>query len=61
MPFIPKEAFANLEVPVPPIRVQKQIVKLHELSFQESVLLKRLEEKRSKLISGICLQATRLK
>ena len=59
MPFIPKDAFASLEIHVPPINIQKQIVKLYELSFQESTLLKRLEEKRSKLISGICLQAAR--
>ena len=61
MPFIPKTAFANLEIPIPSIDVQKQIVKLYELSFQESILLKQLEEKRSKLISKICIEAAKQK
>jgi len=59
MPFIPKTAFENLKIPIPPIDIQKQIVKLCELSFQESMLLKQLEEKKSKLISRICLEVAK--
>ena len=61
MPFIPKDAFTSLEVYVPPINVQEQIIKLYELSLQESMLLKQLEEKKSKLISRICIEAAKRK
>ncbi len=59
MPFISKQAFAALEIDIPAAETQEKVVKLHQLSFRESALLKRLEQKRNKLIRGICLKAIR--
>lgn len=59
MPFIPKDAFASLEIDIPAIKTQELILKLHELSLRERALLKRLEQKRNELIRGICLEAIR--
>jgi len=57
MPFIPKDAFCNLDIEIPAKHVQELIVKLNELSQKESALLRRMEQKRSELIRGICLKA----
>ena len=55
MPFISMDDVAALEVPIPPLDVQRQIVTLYELSLRESALLRQLEEKRTQLIRGLCL------
>lgn len=59
IPFIRMDDFTALEVCIPPLSVQKQIVALHELSLRESSLLRQLETKRSQLIRGVCLAAAR--
>jgi hypothetical protein len=59
MPFIRMDDVASLEVPIPPLDVQRQIVKLYELSLRESALLRKLEAKRTELIRGLCLAAAR--
>jgi len=59
MPFIPKQAFAELEIDVPPTDRQRLIVELHRLARRESVLLRQLEQKRSELTAAICVAAAR--
>lgn len=59
MPFIPKDAFASLEVEIPPVKTQEIVLKIHKLALKENALLKLLEQKRNKLIRGICLKAVR--
>ncbi len=61
MPFIPKDAFSNLEIDVPPIEVQELIVRLHNLSLQEERLLTTIKTKRNELLQGICLKAAKTK
>lgn len=57
IPFIRREDFAALEVPLPPLDVQERIVALHALALRESELLSQLESKRTQLIRGLCLAA----
>ena len=59
IPFITKEAFADLQIDVPPLEVQQRVVALAELAWRESGLLKRLEQKRTELVRGICQRAIR--
>lgn len=59
MPFIPKDAFSNLEIDVPPIKVQELIAKLHNLSLQEEHLLTTIKLKRNELLQGICLKVAK--
>ncbi len=59
MPFIPKQAFKNLEIEVPPVKIQRLIIKLDELSQKERTLLNYMEQKRSELIRGICLRVAK--
>jgi len=61
MPFIPKDAFSNLEINVPPVNIQKLVIKLHELSLKETKLLNRIKNKRNELLQGICLKAAKSK
>lgn len=59
MPFIPKQSFTELEIDVPDLETQHTIVQLHELSLYESSLMKRLEQRRTELVAGVCLAAAR--
>lgn len=59
MPFIPKDAFADLEINIPPMDVQRKIVELHYLSRHEQQLIHQLATKRAELVSGLCLSAAR--
>jgi len=61
MPFIPKDAFSNLEINVPPVKIQKLIIKLNELSLKETQLLNVIKNKRNELLQGICLKAAKSK
>jgi hypothetical protein len=59
MPSIPREAFANLEIEVPPMETQDRIVALHHLSFRESRLLDRLRDRQVELVRRICRNAAK--
>jgi hypothetical protein len=59
IPFITKDAFSDLQIDVPPLEVQQRVVALDELAWRESGLLKRLQQKRTELIRGICQRAIR--
>lgn len=59
IPLIPKAAFEELEIDVPPVSVQEKIVRIAELQREERELIKRLEEKRVQFVQTICLNAAR--
>lgn len=59
IPLIPKAAFEELEIDVPPVAVQEKIVRIAELQRKERELSRRLEEKRVQFVHTICLNAAR--
>ncbi|HOX27454.1 MAG TPA: restriction endonuclease subunit S [Candidatus Krumholzibacteria bacterium] len=59
MPFVPKDAFANMTIDLPDLTTQSRIVQLNDLAERESALLERLRTKRTELIHGICTNAAR--
>jgi len=61
MPVVPKSALEKLPIDVPPLRVQKTIVELDNLTKKERSLLQELEERRAELIRACCLQAAKQK
>jgi len=59
MPFVPKDAFANMKIDLPDLMTQWKIVKVYELAARESHLLAELRQKRIELIQGFCTNAAR--
>jgi len=59
VPFVPMEAFARLEVPVPSIEVQNHVVGIQRLCRQEQHLLAKIRERRRALVDGLMLEAVR--
>lgn len=59
MPLVPKSAFEDLKVHVPDIKTQKSIVELNRLLDKKNELIRKLQEKRSLLISSLSLKAAR--
>lgn len=57
MPIIPKWAFEELEIELPPIQIQQAIVALSRLSDRERQLSAELEATRRQLIDTACLRA----
>lgn len=57
--LIPKADFEQLKVSVPPVEVQKTIIKLDNLRREEEYLIDSLKEKRDHLVRSICLKAAR--
>lgn len=55
--MIPKAAFADLEVILPPLATQRAIVALERLRQQEAYTMSRLVLARQRLINGLALQA----
>lgn len=56
MPFVTKQLFGALEIRLPSLEKQHEIVRLHRLARRESFLLRKLEEKRSALTRLMCLR-----
>lgn len=56
MPFVTKKLFGNLEIKLPSLEKQREIIHLHRLARRESFLLRKLEEKRSALARSVCLR-----
>lgn len=48
--------FRELSVPVPPLEVQRQVMKLYELSMQEQRLAELLASRRREYAAGLCEQ-----
>ena len=53
MTVIGKSALDDLQVPLPPLETQKQIVALADLSNKEQKLMRELAKKKEKLVNGI--------
>jgi hypothetical protein len=55
--LMPKSLFEELEVPVPPLAVQRQVMEIEDLRAREEGLLKRLIAARQRLVQQACLDA----
>ena len=53
MPLVSRTDFADLQVNVPDLHTQQQIVRLNELMLKEAQLLDQLKSKRAELIEGV--------
>ena len=59
MPIIRRDTLESLEIPLPPLAVQKTIAELDILRIQEHILLSDLAEKKEALISTLSLSTVR--
>lgn len=57
MSFVSKGDLSAIEITVPPMTIQKNIVRIMELRDKENLLRKRLIDYRIKLIDKLCLDA----
>lgn len=57
MSFISKSTLSRLQVQIPPLSVQKKVVKIVTLAKHEQFLLDRLSELRSRLVKAVCIKA----
>lgn len=57
MSFISKSTLSRLQVQIPPLSVQKKVVKIVTLAKHEQFLLDRLSELRSRLVRAVCIKA----
>ena len=57
MSFISKSTLSRLQVQIPPLSVQKKVVKIVTLAKYEQFLLDRLSELRSRLVKVVCIKA----
>jgi restriction endonuclease S subunit len=56
MPIVPKSSFENMLIDIPPLEVQKTIVKLDSLLEKERYLQNKIQEKRNLLVNAVCLR-----
>jgi hypothetical protein len=59
MKMVPKSAFEELVIEIPPLQVQKAVVELEQLRQREEYLLGRLVRTRGKMLTGLCLGLVR--
>ena len=57
MSYISKNTLSRLQVQIPPLSVQKKVVKIVTLAKHEQFLLDRLSELRSRLVKAVCIKA----
>jgi len=57
MSFISKSTLSRLQVQIPPLSVQKKVVKMVTLAKHEQFLLDRLSSLRSRLVKAVCIKA----
>jgi len=55
--FISKSTLSRLQVRIPPLSVQKKVVKIVTLAKHEQFLLDRLSSLRSRLVKAVCIKA----
>ena len=58
MPVVKRAVLESIDIPLPPIKTQKQVSEINKLLQKEQDLFKKLAEKRRNLMTGICLKAT---
>lgn len=61
MPLIPLSAFKGLAVEIPDIKTQEKIIELSKLMEKEKKILTELQQKKSLLITAVCLKASKSK
>ena len=57
MPVVRRAVLESIDIPLPPIKIQKQVSAMNELLQKEQDLYKKLAEKRKNLMTEICLRA----
>ncbi len=57
--FVPKSTLSRLQVQIPPLSVQKKVVRIVTLAEHEQLLLDRLSELRSRLVKAACMKAVK--
>lgn len=57
MSFISKSTLSRLQVQIPPLSVQKKVVKIVTLTRHEQFLLGKLSDLRSRLVKAVCTKA----
>ena len=55
--FVSKSTLSRLQVQIPPLSVQKKVVKIVTLAKHEQFLLDRLSSLRSRLVKAVCIKA----
>ena len=58
MPVVRRAVLESIDIPLPPIKTQKQVSEINKLLQKEQDLYKKLAEKKRNLMTGICLKAT---
>jgi len=58
MPVVRRAVLESIDIPLPPIKIQKHISEINKLLQKEQRLYKKLAEKRKNLMTEICLKAT---
>jgi hypothetical protein len=58
MPVVRRAVLESIDIPLPPIKIQKQVSEINKLLQKEQRLYKKLAGKRKNLMTGICLKAT---
>jgi hypothetical protein len=56
MPVVRRAVLENIEVPLPPLDIQKKIAEMSRLMVKEMELLRQLGRKRGELIAAACLR-----
>lgn len=59
MPIIRRDVLEALDIPLPPVTIQKTIADLDSLRSQEQALLAELARKQQYLISSVCMSTAR--
>ena len=58
MPVVRRAVVENIDIPLPPLKIQEQISEINKLMQKEQDLYRKLAEERKNLTSEICLTAT---
>ena len=57
MPVVRRAVLESIEIPLPPMKTQKQLSDMNKLLHNEQELYKKLAEKRKNLMTEVCLRA----
>jgi hypothetical protein len=60
MPVVRRAVLESIDIPFPPIKIQKQVSEMNKLLHKEQDLYKKLAEKRKYLMTEICLKSIRI-
>jgi len=57
MPVVRRSVLESIDIPLPPLKVQKQVAEITALMMKEQDLYKKLAQKREYLMTEICLKS----